>query len=36
MIKGLHSKKIESVIGYKYSDDVVHRNNMVLMGEEDA
>ncbi|MCD6133377.1 MAG: glutamate 5-kinase [Deltaproteobacteria bacterium] len=36
MIKGLQSKEIESVIGYKYSDDVVHRNNMVLIGEKNA
>jgi glutamate 5-kinase len=31
-IKGLHSSKIESILGYKYSDDVVHRDNMVLVG----
>ncbi len=29
-IKGLHSSKIESVLGYKSADEVIHRDNMVI------
>ena len=29
-IKGLHSDKIESILGYKESDEVMHRDNLVL------
>lgn len=32
-IKGLHSEEIEPAIGYKYSDEVIHRNNFVLLAE---
>lgn len=32
-IKGHHSEEIESIIGYKHSDEVIHRNNFVLAGE---
>lgn len=28
-IKGLHSGRIEELLGYQYGDEVVHRNNMV-------
>lgn len=31
-IKGLHSSKIEAVLGYKPADEVVHRNDLVLTG----
>ncbi len=32
-IKGRHSDEIEGLIGYKYSDEVIHRDNFVLTGE---
>jgi glutamate 5-kinase len=32
-IKGHHSEEIERIIGYKHSDEVIHRNNFVLAGE---
>ncbi len=32
-IKGLHSSRIAEVLGYKYSNDVVHIDNMVLFEE---
>lgn len=44
-IKGRHTEEIEQLIGYKHSDEVVHRNNFVLAngdfeaeaeGDEDA
>ena len=31
-IKGSHSSKIESILGYKYYDEVIHRDNLALMG----
>ena len=30
-IKGSHSDGIEAVLGYHYGDEVIHRNNMVLL-----
>lgn len=30
-IKGLHSNQIEKVLGYKYSDEVIHRDDLVLL-----
>ena len=30
-IKGLRSDQIESTLGYKYSDEVIHRNNLVVL-----
>ncbi len=33
LIRGHRSEEIESIIGYKHSDEVIHRNNFVLMGE---
>ncbi len=33
LIKGHRSEEIEAIIGYKHSDEVIHRNNFVLMGE---
>jgi glutamate 5-kinase len=30
-IKGIHSEKIEQILGYKISDDVVHRDNMAVV-----
>ncbi len=32
-IKGHRSEEIEALIGYKHSDEVIHRNNFVLAGE---
>lgn len=31
-IKGLHSSKIEAVLGYKPADEVIHRNDLVVTG----
>jgi glutamate 5-kinase len=30
-IKGLRSHQIESALGYKYSDEVIHRNDLVVL-----
>lgn len=30
-IKGRHSEEIEKLLGYKHSDDVIHRDNFVLL-----
>jgi glutamate 5-kinase len=30
-IKGLHSQKIELTLGYKYSDEVIHRDDLVVL-----
>ncbi len=32
-IKGRHSEEIETLIGYKHSDEVIHRDNFVLLSE---
>ena len=32
LIKGHHTEDIEKIIGYKHSDEVIHRNNFVLTG----
>jgi glutamate 5-kinase len=29
-IQGHHTKEIESLLGYKYYDEVIHRDNLVL------
>ncbi|MEJ5301690.1 MAG: glutamate 5-kinase [Thermodesulforhabdaceae bacterium] len=34
-IKGCHTAEIESILGYKHSDEVIHRNNLALVFEED-
>lgn len=31
-IKGLHSSAIASVLGYKVSDEIIHRDDMILLG----
>ncbi len=31
-IKGLNTKRIEDTLGFKYSDEVIHRDNLVLFG----
>ncbi len=30
-IKGLHTSKIEAVLGYKAYDEIIHRDNLVLL-----
>jgi glutamate 5-kinase len=30
-IKGLHSDRISEVLGHQYGDEVVHRNNLVIL-----
>jgi glutamate 5-kinase len=30
-IRGLRSEKIEQVLGYKYSDEVIHRDDLVVL-----
>jgi glutamate 5-kinase len=30
-IKGLHTSKIEKVLGYKAYDEVIHRDDLVLL-----
>lgn len=32
-IKGCHSNEIESILGYRHEDEVIHRDNMVLTEE---
>jgi glutamate 5-kinase len=34
-IRGLHSNQIESVLGYKISDEVIHRDDLALLGAEE-
>jgi glutamate 5-kinase len=31
-IKGLHTTAIEAALGYKISDEIIHRNDLVLLG----
>jgi glutamate 5-kinase len=31
VIKGARSDRIESLLGYGYGDEVVHRNNLVVL-----
>ncbi|GAI37146.1 unnamed protein product [marine sediment metagenome] len=31
VIKGAHSKKIATLLGYDYGSEVVHRNNLVVL-----
>lgn len=33
-IKGLHSNRIEEILGYKISDEVIHRDDLALLGVE--
>lgn len=33
LIKGLHTSKIEALLGHKYYDEVIHRDNMVIWTE---
>jgi len=30
-IRGQQSESIEAILGYAYGDEVIHRNNMVLL-----
>jgi len=31
-LKGLRTSEIEKILGYRYSDEVIHRDNLVLLG----
>jgi glutamate 5-kinase len=31
-IKGRKTSDIETILGFKYSDEVIHRDNLVLIG----
>ena len=33
LIKGFHTSKIESLLGHKYCDEVIHRDNLVIWHE---
>ena len=35
-IKGVHSARIEGVLGYQLTDEVIHRNDLVLTGGPEA
>jgi glutamate 5-kinase len=30
-IKGLHSDRITSILGYTYGEEAIHRNNLVVL-----
>jgi glutamate 5-kinase len=30
-IKGEHTNRIQDILGHQYDDEVVHRNNMVVL-----
>jgi len=30
-IKGVHSRKIQSILGYDYGSEIIHRNNLVIL-----
>jgi glutamate 5-kinase len=34
-IMGAKSAEIESILGFKHDDEVIHRNNLVLMAHMD-
>lgn len=33
-IRGRHSREIEDILGYRYGDEVIHRDNLVVTGGE--
>lgn len=33
-IRGHHSREIEEILGYRYGDEIIHRDNMVVTGGE--
>ena len=33
-IAGAKTSKIESILGYKYSDEVIHRDDLVIMSKD--
>ena len=35
-IKGAHSARIESILGYQLTDEVIHRNDLVLTGSPES
>jgi glutamate 5-kinase len=36
LIKGLHTRDIEARLGYKHSDEVIHRDHFALASELEA
>jgi glutamate 5-kinase len=36
LIKGLHTSKIEVVLGHKYCDEVIHRDNLVVWNDYES
>jgi glutamate 5-kinase len=36
LIKGLHTSKIEGMLGQKYCDEVIHRDNLVVWNEGES
>ncbi len=34
LIKGVHSDKIVTILGYEYGSEVIHRNNMVVLDKD--
>ncbi|KPJ58019.1 MAG: gamma-glutamyl kinase, partial [Deltaproteobacteria bacterium DG_8] len=30
-LKGAHSREIEKILGYKYYDEIIHRNDLVVV-----
>jgi glutamate 5-kinase len=34
-IKGCHTAEIDKILGYRHSDEVIHRNNLALIFDED-
>jgi glutamate 5-kinase len=35
-IKGVHSARIDSILGYKLTEEVIHRNDLVLIGSPES
>jgi glutamate 5-kinase len=33
-IKGRNTREIEEILGFKDSDEVIHRDNLVIMGRD--
>jgi glutamate 5-kinase len=36
LIKGLHTSKIETTLGHKYYDEVIHRDNLVIWHDKEV
>ena len=33
-LKGVHSREIEKILGYKYYDEIIHRDDLVVLKGE--